>query len=639
MFSVTRNINNPIIQSSNDHPWRSLATFNCSPAEHDGQLHLLYRAMANKSLYNGHNLELSTIGRAISPKSDMSSMIERHQLIVPEEPWEEYGCEDPRVTKIDDTFYIFYTALSDYPYKAENIKVALAISKDLQTIDSKHLITPFNAKAMSLFPKKVNGKYTVLLTADTDKPPSKIAFASVDKIEQLWDEDFWNKWYLEVDKHSIDLRRAETDHCEVGAPPIWTERGWLLVYSHIQNYFDESKRVFGIEAVLLNKDNPQEIIGQTRYPFLVPEETYEKFGQLPDIVFPSGATLEDDKLTVFYGAADTVCASASLSLEALLAEMEHGRRGYAERHTNNPILESIKENEWESMYVLNPTAIDIDGTINIVYRAIDPYNTSTMGIAKTNDGFTIDSRESEPIYVPRTEFELKLNQPAGNSGCEDGRIMRIEDRLYVTYTGYNGQEMPAVAASSISVKDFKNSKWDKWTIPELISPRGIDDKDAAIFDRKIDDKYLVLHRIDHHVCADYIDNLDFSTQKLTRCIQMFGPRPGMWDSQKVGINGPPFLTDQGWVLFYHGISDTFAYCMGAVLLDKEDPTTVIGRTAAPIMEPVTDYELKGWIDNVVFSCGQVVRGDLIYIYYGGADTVVGVATLSLSELLNSLRPV
>ena len=95
-------------------------------------------------------LELSTIGRAISPKSDMSSMIERHQLIVPEEPWEEYGCEDPRVTKIDDTFYIFYTALSDYPYKAENIKVALAISKDLQTINSMATIAQIKRNSMGI---------------------------------------------------------------------------------------------------------------------------------------------------------------------------------------------------------------------------------------------------------------------------------------------------------------------------------------------------------------------------------------------------------------------------------------------------------------------------------------------------------
>ena len=639
MFTVNRNVNNPIIQSDNDHPWRSLATFNCSPAEYDGQLHLIYRAMADESLYHGHNVEVSTIGRAIAPKRDCSNMIERHQLIVPEEPWEEFGCEDPRVTQIGDTYYIFYTALGGFPYSAENIKVAVATSKDLQSIESRHLVTPFNAKAMGLFPKQVNGKWTVILTADTDRPPSKIAFAQVDEIEQLWDKDFWTDWYVNVDKYSIDLRREETDHCEVGAPPILTDKGWLLIYSHIQNYFDEQNRVFGIEAVLLDRDDPLKILGQTRYPFLVPEETYELYGQLPDIVFPSGATLKGDKLTVFYGAADTVCASAELSLEGLLKEMEPGRVGYAERYEKNPILKPIKKHVWESHYVLNPTAIDIDGTVHIVYRAVGSDNTSLMGHATSKDGFKITSRNDHPIYVPRADFEKKLNKPDSNSGCEDGRIMKIEDRIYITYTGYNGVDMPAVAASSISVDDFKNERWNKWTMPELISPKGIDDKDAAIFDQKVNGKYLVLHRIDHHVCADYIDSLDFKNQKLTRCIQMFGPRKGMWDSKKVGINGPPILTDYGWLLFYHGINEKHYYCMGAVLLDREDPTTVIGRTNAPIMEPVEDYEKEGWIHNVIFSCGQIVRDDTIYLYYGGADTVVGVATLSMSELLKNIRPV
>jgi predicted GH43/DUF377 family glycosyl hydrolase len=153
----------------------------------------------------------------------------------------------------------------------------------------------------------------------------------------------------------------------------------------------------------------------------------------------------------------------------------------------------------------------------------------------------------------------------------------------------------------------------------------------------INGHYLVLHRIDGQVCADYVDELDFSEDKLKRCIQIFGPRPGMWDSRKVGIAGPPMLTDAGWLLFYHGITDTGAYCLGAVLLNKTDPTVLIGRTALPLMTPVTDYELQdGWVNNVVFPCGQVEIGDDIFIYYGGADHVVGVATINKTKLLQSL---
>jgi len=86
-------------------------------------------------------------------------------------------------------------------------------------------------------------------------PPSKIAVAQVDKIEELWRPQFWEEWYAKIDEHSLIFKRLPTDHVEIGAQPIKTSHGWLLIYSHIQNYFgggDNLKRIFGIEAVLLD---------------------------------------------------------------------------------------------------------------------------------------------------------------------------------------------------------------------------------------------------------------------------------------------------------------------------------------------------------------------------------------------------
>jgi predicted GH43/DUF377 family glycosyl hydrolase len=165
----------------------------------------------------------------------------------------------------------------------------------------------------------------------------------------------------------------------------------------------------------------------------------------------------------------------------------------------------------------------------------------------------------------------------------------------------------------------------------------VDDKDACIFPEKVGGRYMILHRVSNHVCADYVDSLDFRKETLTRCIQIFGPRRGMWDSQKVGIAGPPIKTSSGWLLFYHGVTDQGHYCLGAILLDRKDPTRVIGRVAQPLMTPVEKWEREGWINNVIFPCGQVVRDDTIYLYYGGADQVIGVATLSLDELVSALR--
>jgi predicted GH43/DUF377 family glycosyl hydrolase len=268
---------------------------------------------------------------------------------------------------------------------------------------------------------------------------------------------------------------------------------------------------------------------------------------------------------------------------------------------------------------------------------VGPDNTSVIGLARSQNGLHITGRYPDPIYVPRAEFEQKHGGPTDSSGIEDARAVRIGDKLYITYTAYDSVSAPKVAESSISISDFLAHRWSNWTMPEQVTPEGVDDKDACIFPEKVNGRYMVLHRIDGHVCADYVDKLNFRNEKLTRCIQIFGPRNGMWDSLKVGIAGPPIKTPAGWVLFYHGITADHAYCLGAVLLDRKDPTRVLGRTSQPIMTPIEPWEREGWINNVVFPCGQVVRDGCVYLYYGGADQVVGVATIKLADLVSSLR--
>ena len=111
----------------------------------------------------------------------------------------------------------------------------------------------------------------------------------------------------------------------------------------------------------------------------------------------------------------------------------------------------------------------------------------------------------------------------------------------------------------------------------------------------------------------------------------------MWDGGKVGISAPPVKTKAGWFLLYHGVSWSTTYRVGAVLLDLEDPTVVKARTAIPLFEPETEYERKGVVPNVVFPCGLVVRAGTAFIYYGAADSVVGVATVKMSALLKMME--
>ena len=110
----------------------------------------------------------------------------------------------------------------------------------------------------------------------------------------------------------------------------------------------------------------------------------------------------------------------------------------------------------------------------------------------------------------------------------------------------------------------------------------------------------------------------------------------MWDSRKVGVAAPPIKTKAGWLMFYHGISETGTYRVGAVMLDLNNPTIVKARTALPLLEPQEDYELHGVVSRVVFPCGTVVRNGIIYMYYGSADKTVSVATARLSAIVDML---
>src|SRR3972149_5403831 len=304
MVNVKRFLGNPILAPNKQHSWETEAVFNGCILEEEGAYPLLYRAMSSPQEITGKTLELSTVGYAMS--FDRIQFHNRRQLIVPQYDWERYGCEDPRITKLDDRYFICYTALSNWPPGPENIRVAVAVSRDLLSIEEKHLVTPFNAKAMALFPEKINGKVTAILTAHTDMPPPKIAVAKFDAIEQIWDEAYWKNWYSGLDHHVVPLLRSLPDHLEVGAPPIKTAEGWLLIYCYIRNY-QTSYKTFGIEAVLLDGENPTKVLGRTETPLMSPERNYELTGKVPNVIFPSGALLFNNNVGVYYGAADTTC--------------------------------------------------------------------------------------------------------------------------------------------------------------------------------------------------------------------------------------------------------------------------------------------------------------------------------------------
>ncbi len=640
MVTTKRSKDNPIFSPTKDNNWEAEAAFNGSVIKDGSSYHMVYRALSLDHLYQDKRLKLSTIG--IARSGDGVHWQRRRQFIVPEHEWEKYGCEDPRITKFEDKYFIFYTALGNWPPNADGIKIAVAVTKDLEHIEEKHLVTPFNAKAMALFPERINGKIAAVLTPNTDRPPSKIALALFDSVEQMWNEAWWKNWYETLDEHAIPIFQTDKDHLEVGAVPVKTDEGWILVFCYIENYFGHN-RIFRIDAALLSLQNPQELIGQTLDPLLVPEEQYEMYGMVPNIIFPTSALIEEGQFFIYYSACDTSVCRASITLTDLLEELKHNptvnpHHRHPElmaRFEGNPIISPIADHPWESKYTFNAGAIYVGDRFHIFYRAMGEDDTSVLGYASARDGLHIDERLSEPVYVPREQYEMK-HQP-GFSGCEDPRLTRIGNTIYMCYTAYEGTSPPRIALSTISVDDLMAKNWN-WSRPKLISAPGVDNKDSCIVSEKIDDKFVVFHRLPPCIWIDVVSDLDFDDNHWLGGHPLLGPRVSSWDNLKIGLNGPPEKTEDGWLLLYHGVSkEDLKYRMGAALLDLKNPLKVIARLHCPLLEPLTWYENEGYREGTVFSNGQAIKDGILYVYYGGADKYLGVATAPVKTILDALK--
>lgn len=648
MIKAKRYQGNPILTPDEEKRWEAVAVFNGSVVKEKDKYHLVYRATSSSQHYFYKNIELSSIGYATS--NNGITFKNRKPFITPEYRWEQFGCEDPRITKLNDKYFIFYTTLSDFPHTSSGIKIGVVITKDFSQVEEKHQVTRFNSKAMALFPERINGKIGAILTVGTDKPPAKIALAFFDKEEEIWSKKYWSNWLSSLGKYTLFLKQEENDHLEVGAPPVKTKDGWLLIYCHIKNYFSPPP-VFGIEAVLLDLKNPLKIIGRTTKPLLIPKEEYERYGKVPNVIFPSGALIEKGILKIYYGAADTVLCLAQLEVKKLLKEINPLKQKKSvsknfkktsklafnkialKRHPENPILKPITEHGWESKYVFNPTAVYEDGKVHIIYRAMGKDQISTLGYASSIDGSNIKERLDKPIYVPREDFEQK--RKLGYSGCEDPRITKIDDRFYLCYTAHDGNDPTQIALSSISVSDFLKKRWN-WSKPKIISCPKRNDKNACVISEKIKDKYVFFHRIGGCIWIDFKSNLNFEEGSWLGGKLLICPNPKGWDSEKIGIAGSPIKTKEGWLLIYHGLSkQDKKYRLGAILLNLKSPDKIISKLDYPILEPEAEYEKKGLRPNTVFSCGSVVIKKRLFVYYGAADQVTCVASTDLDKLIKA----
>lgn len=245
---------------------------------------------------------------------------------------------------------------------------------------------------------------------------------------------------------------------------------------------------------------------------------------------------------------------------------------------------------------------------------------SHLRIARSKDGrnFTV---EEEPFIFPSNRHEIY--------GIEDARVTKMDDHYYIYFSAASNV---GVGEAMVVTKDFQSFNH----LGMIFAPEN---KDILIFPEKINGKYYALHRpvpksnAHPEIWIAESDNLRYWGNHR----HLIGLRDGKWDSGRIGGGAVPIKTEKGWLELYHGADKNDRYCMGALLLDLNDPSKVIARSDQPILKPEASYEVGGFFGNVVFSCGALVEGDVLKMYYGVADTSMACCELSLGEVLNSLN--
>jgi predicted GH43/DUF377 family glycosyl hydrolase len=295
------------------------------------------------------------------------------------------------------------------------------------------------------------------------------------------------------------------------------------------------------------------------------------------------------------------------------------------RICNQPVLTPVKNHPWEKTAVFNPAAFYKNGVFHLFYRAADkPFIldtekpleenkfTSSIGYAVSHDGIHF-KRFDEPMLTGKGVQEAW--------GMEDPRVTKIGDTYYMVYTGFGGRDWTDIRISMVESKDLLT-----WHNSRILLDEP--NKDGALLPEKINGRYFLFHRRIPSIWVSYSDDLiNWSDHKV-----ILNPRAGKWDSNKIGLAGTPVKIEDGWLMIYHGVDEENKYRLGAALLDKNDPSKVIAVQDEPILEPELDWEVNGLVPNVVFSCAGVIADKILYVFYGAADTVIGVAGIEVEKI-------
>ena len=658
----------PVLAPSPDVAWASGAIFNpgaCLDA--DGTLRLLARGVPSghrrvevehTDAYEasfGYDNYVSVLGLATRQPGGTFALAPE-PLLPPAGETDRYGCEDARITRLGDRWWITYTALAEPAATADRgVGIALASTTDWATVERHGRIGPaVRDKDAALFPELVNGRIAMFHRI---APDVQVVF--FDDVEQLVapGEAFWDRALGRLDE-SVVMRPERTWEAKkvgMGPPPIWTPEGWLVVY-----HAADLDHVYRAGLALLDLDDPRRVIARTRRPVLEPTLDWERAGDVPNVVFPQGATVEDGDLHLYYGAADTAVGHAWAPMADVLALLHEEAglpstvpavtfdfAGHRDRrrsleaspvavermHGGRPVLEPTGR-DWESAVVLNPAAVLVEpgpeldrmadawglgagqrarlssGACVMVYRAqgtayaretpAGRHVASSLGLAVLTPDLELVWRRPTPIIAPDVGFH--------DLGVEDARCTKVGDTYYLHYTGYtsavggDGAPLALGAAGRVHLCLATTQDFVTWALHGPI-PGGVnvhDDKNGALFPEPAGGRWWLWHRpmagshpMAMHLASAMSPDGPWESHGRTLASYRFRDHARSW----LGAAGPPVaLGDGRFLALYHQGHLSFEgrrlYNLSAMLVEPAADEPVTARVE-PILLPEGDAERVG----------------------------------------------
>lgn len=589
--------------------FRPLGAFN-----YKDNIYLYYQSSANESIT--FSIAKSTDGIHFEPQSNKGEII-----IFNTKKEHINDCAHFNLSLINEKVYLTYKHIKNVP------GLYIASSDDLIHFSSHD---PYvSCREIGIIVPQVQYKeHSVMYTGEH---AIRVAFSKDLLTWKLSEKPVLEQRPTRFDEGSLEVEQV-----------METEKGIILIY-HAKTG-NIRKKHYTVGVALFDKKNPQKLLWRSKDPLW---ETRSEWS-VQDC-FPIGTIRLKERIISYWSVKGEGLYAVVYSFTQAPADMPIKNISLRlNKSSKNPILSPKKESYWEAFNTFNPAAVYEAGKVHILYRAQGHNYVSVLGYASSRDGVHIDERLEYPVFTPpdmsvltqkKKSYDISSSyMSAGYGGCEDPRITKIGNRFYMTYVAYDGWSAPRVALTSISVEDFLNHRW-LWETPVIISPPEVVDKNACILPEKIKGKYVIFHRIYPHILIDYVDTLEFDGTTWLKGEYKISPQKGLWDSRKVGAGAPPLKTKAGWLLIYQAVGEMDAgkYKIGAMLLDLENPTQVLHRTKAPILEPTERYENEGFKAGVAYPCGAVIIDNTLFVYYGGADSVVCVATTPLDEFLHELQ--